>query len=72
MKTLKKFCLGKTEIEICSNANDEEIKQNLIDLYDLINNIANEKRQRGENVDDLFYTEKEIKQMQQDPKYKFI
>ena len=58
-----KFEIGKTKIEIISSCTEEEKKKNLKNLYDVINEIADEQRLAGKNVDNWFYTNEELEEM---------
>lgn len=58
-----KLKIGKTEIEIFSSSTPEEKKQNLKNVYDTINKIADKQRSIGKNVDSWFYTPEEIEQL---------
>ena len=63
MSLIKKLKIGKANIEIYSDATPEESKNNLIKLYDVINDIADKKREQGINVDDWFYTKEELEEL---------
>ena len=63
MSLIKKLKIGKANIEIYSDATPEESKNNLIKLYDVINDIAEKKREQGINVDDWFYTKEELEEL---------
>lgn len=63
MSLIKKIKIGKANIEIYSDASPEESKNNLVKLYDVINDIADKKREQGINVDDWFYTRKELEEL---------
>lgn len=67
-----KLKIGNTEIEIISNNTEAERKENLKNMYDVINNIADKKRAEGKNVDDWFYTAEELENLRKDSNYKFI
>ena len=60
MALIKKLTIGKAKVEIHSNVTPEESKKNLIKLYDVINEIADRKREQGINVDDWFYSQEEL------------
>lgn len=72
MALIKKLTFGKTKVEIYSNTTPEDKKRNLIELYKTINQIAEEKRKNGENVDDWFYTEKELEEIKKSGKYELL
>ena len=63
MSLIKKIKIGKANVEIYSDATPEESKNNLIKLYDVINDIADKKREQGINVDDWFYTKEELEEL---------
>lgn len=63
MSLIKKIKIGKANVEIYSDATPEESKNNLIKLYDVINDIADRKREQGINVDDWFYTKEELEEL---------
>ena len=50
----------------------EERKQNLKNLYDIINKIAKQHREKGENVDHWFYTSKQVEELKKESKNRFI
>lgn len=73
MTLIKKIKKGKTDIEIySSNLSKEEKKQNLINLYKTINQIADSQRAEGKNVDNWFYTKAELENMKKSGKYNFL
>ena len=66
MALIKKLKVGKANVEVYSNVTFDESKNNLIKLYDVINEIADRKREQGINVDDWFYTKKELEEIKKD------
>ena len=72
MALIKQLTFGKSKVEVYSNVTPEERKTNLINLYKTINKIANEKRKKGENVDDWFYTEEELEEIKKNGKYELL
>ena len=54
------YQIGKSKVTLISNVTQEEKKQNLKNIYDVINKIADSQREKGKNVDDWFYTQEEI------------
>ena len=72
MTLIKKYQFGKAKVEIHSNVTEEEERQNLIKLYDTINEIADEHRKQGINVDDWFYTQEQLDEIKKSGKYNFI
>lgn len=72
-RLLKIIKSGNATIEVYeSDISDEERKQNLISLYKTINEIAENKRREGKNVDDWFYTKEELEEMKKSGKYRFL
>lgn len=69
---VKEFQFGKAKVEIYSDVTEEEERQNLIKLYDTINEIADKKRQQGINVDNWFYTQEQLEEIKKTRNYKFI
>lgn len=49
---------------------DEELRENLSNLYDVVNEIA--ATLTKEETKDWFYTDEQIEKMKKDPKYRFI
>lgn len=54
---------GKTKVTIISDVTKEEKKKNLKNLYDVVNRIADSQRLAGNNVDNWFYTQKELEEL---------
>jgi len=67
-----KYNFKQSKIEIFSSCLEEEKKQNLIEMYNLVNEIADVKRSDGINVDDWFYKREELSAMQRNGDYEFI
>lgn len=63
---------NQSKIEIFSSCLEEEKRQNLIEMYNVINEIADAKRSNGINVDDWFYQRDELSAIQRDGDYDFI
>lgn len=57
------YQIGKTKGTIISNVTPEEKKQNLKNIYDVVNRIADNQRLAGNNVDNWFYTQKELENL---------
>lgn len=73
MSLIKKINNGKSTIEIYSSELSEtEKKANLVNLYKTINNIANNQRAKGNNVDNWFYSKQELESMKKSGKYNFL
>lgn len=47
-------------------------KKNLKNIYDVINKIARQHKEKGEDVSDWFYTKTQVEELKKDPKNKFI
>lgn len=73
MALIKKIQNGKATIEIYDmDLTESEKKQNLLNVYKTINKIAESQREKGINVDDWFYTAKELEEMKKSGKYNFL
>lgn len=73
MSLIKRIKNGNTEIEIYdSDISREEQKNNLVSLYKTINNIANNQKAKGKNVNDWFYSTKELETMKKSGNYNFL
>lgn len=66
------YILGQSKIEIFSSCLEKEKRQNLIEMYNVVNEIADLKRSNKINVDDWFYKPEELSVMQRDGDYEFI
>lgn len=47
-------------------------KQNLKNIYDVINKIARQHKEKGENVDDWFISKEEFEEIKKDPNNRII
>lgn len=54
------FEIGQTKVEIISDVTPEERKINLKNIYDTVNQIADNQRLAGNNVENWFYSKKEL------------
>lgn len=73
MALIKKIRNGNTEIEIyTSEISKKEQKENLSNLYKTINQIADKQREKGNNVDNWFYSKSELERMKKSGKYNFL
>lgn len=72
--TIKNLTLGQTEIEICieSIPTQEELRNHLIKIYDVVNDIARKAEKRGVNTSKWFYTDKQLNLLKQSPDNNFI
>lgn len=66
------YQIGKTKGTIISNVTEEEKKQNLKNIYDVVNRIADNQRLAGNNVDDWFYSENELEKLKKNNSPKLI
>lgn len=55
--------VGQAKIEIISDVTPEERKINLKNIYDTINQIAENQRLAGKDVDGWFYSKKELEDL---------
>ncbi len=66
------YQIGKSKVTLISNVTPDERKQNLKDIYDVINRIADSQREKGNNVDDWFYTQEELAELKKSNSPKLI
>ncbi len=70
---VNKFNFGNTKVEvIIPEMTVAQLRNNLINLYDTIYEIARNCEKRGIDTSDWFYTDEEIEKMKKDPRYTFI
>lgn len=50
----------------------DDKKKNLKNIYDVINKIARQHKERGEDVSSWFYKKSEIDELKKNPKNEFI
>lgn len=68
----RKIGNARTRILIKEKPTVEQHRKFLIKLYDCINEIAEEKERKGEDMSRWFYTKEQIEELKKDPKIKFI
>lgn len=61
--------IGNTHIEVIEDVDKVNLRNNLITLYDVFNNIANETKTKRK---DLFLTEKQVRLLNKDTANIFI
>ena len=66
------YQVGKTKGTIISNVTEKEKKQNLKNIYDVINRIADNQRLAGNNVDDWFYSQEELEMLKRNNSPKLL
>lgn len=66
------YQIGKSKVTLISNVTPDERKQNLKDIYDVINKIADSQREKGNDVDDWFYTQEELAELKKNNSPKLI
>ena len=66
------YQIGKTKVTIISDVTEEEKKQNLKSIYDVINRIADNQRLAGNNVDDWFYSQGELEMLKRNNSPKLL
>lgn len=66
------YILGQSKVEIFSSCLEKEKRQNLIEMYNAVNEIADLKRSKQINVDDWFYKQEELLTMKKNGDYEFI
>jgi len=47
-------------------------RQNLKNIYDVINKIARQHKEKGEDVSDWFYTKEQFEEIKKNPKNKIL
>ena len=73
MSLIRKINDGNSVIEIyTSELSIEEQKKNLINLYQIINEISDNQEKKGINTSDWFYTQQELQEMRKSGQYKFL
>lgn len=73
MALIKKMTLGQTEIEVYDDyipTDSDKKRENLIKLYDVINEIANTLDRK--KTKSWFLTSKQLKEMKLSGKYNFL
>lgn len=72
--TIKKLTLGETQVRVLIETipTEEQIRERLIKIYDVINNIARKAEKRGVDTSKWFYTSKQIRELKKNPENKFI
>jgi len=50
----------------------DNTRQNLKNIYDVINKIARAHKEKGEDVSSWFYSREEFEQIKKDPKNKIL
>ena len=72
--TVREFNLGQTKIEVCVSEipTEDQIKQRLTKVYDVINDIAVKAERRGVDTSKWFYTAKQLQKIKTNNLEKFI
>lgn len=72
--TIKKIKLGQTSVEICIEniPSKQQIRERLINIYDIVNDISKAANLRGINTHKWFYTSSQLKNLKKDTKNNFI
>ena len=72
--TIREFNLGQTKIEVCiaEIPTEDQIKQRLTKVYDVINDIAIKAERRGVDTSKWFYTAKQLQKIKTNNLEKFI
>lgn len=68
----KKLEIENSKIEVTFESDKEKIKKNLINVYDVINKIADSFEKRGLNTSDWFLNEEELEKMKISKNYNFL
>ncbi len=70
---IRNFNFGNTRAEvIIPELTVVQLRKNLTNLYDIINDIARNCEKREIDTSNWFYTNEEIEKMKKDTKYTFI
>ena len=64
--------IDNSKIEVFFENDMEKIKRNLIQIYDLINEIADSCEECGIDTSNWFYTKEELEKLKKDSKYNFL
>lgn len=67
-----KLQIGKAKVEIISNVTPEERKENLKNVYDVVNKIADKKRAEGIDVESWFYSAQELENLKKSNSAKLV
>lgn len=67
-----KLQIGKAKVEIISNVTPEERRENLKNIYDVVNKIADQKRAEGIDVESWFYSAQELENLKKSKNAKLI
>lgn len=72
--TIKELILGKTQVKVCieSIPTEDQIRNHLIKIYDVVNDIARKAEKRGVDTSNWFYTTRQLKQLKENKENKFI
>ena len=68
----KELQIENSKIEIIFESDKEKIKANLIRVYDLIKNIADNCNKKGIDTKSWFLNDKQINKMKKDSNYNFL
>lgn len=71
---IKELKIGQSVIEVCveSIPTEDQIRNYLINIYDVVNNIATKAEKRGVDTSKWFYTPKQIQQLKEKSENIFI
>ncbi len=73
LRFIKSVKDGNTTIEVYAETPSEnELRNVLIHIYDVINELAANVESRGGDVSKWFYTDKQLEKLKKDKKCKFI
>lgn len=73
-QVIKMFLLDKTEIRIYIKKipSEEQIKKKLVQIYDVINEVAESAELRGIDISKWFYTTNQLKKLKGDYRNNFL
>lgn len=64
--------IGNSKVEIFFESDKDNIKRNLIKVYDIINEIALECEERGIDTSSWFYSKEDIEKIKKDNNYDLL
>lgn len=66
------FKIKNSEVEITFEKDENKIKRNLINVYDVINKIADNCEKRGIDTSSWFIKAEQLEKMKRDSNYNFL
>lgn len=71
---IKELKIGQSQIEVCieSIPTEDQVRNYLTNIYDVVNNIAAKAEKRGVDTSKWFYSHKQIQQLKERSENSFI